>query len=128
MNYLFKILITSIAIVLTTYLLSSGVHIDGFTTAILVAIVISFLNIFVKPVLVILTIPVTIFSFGFFLLVINAFIILLTSKFITGFKVDGFWWAFLFSIILTFITSILDNLTKKRVRNEMTNRDSEFII
>jgi len=115
MNFLLKILVTSIAVVVSAFLLP-GVHIEGYTTAIVVAIVLSLLNYFVKPVLIILTIPATIFSFGFFLLVINAFIIILTSKFVGGFKVDGFWWAFIFSIILSLITSILDFFAKKEER------------
>jgi putative membrane protein len=112
MKFLLKILVSSIAVIFASYLLP-GVHIDGFTTAILVAIVLSFLNTFIKPVLIILTIPVTIFSLGLFLLVINALIIMLVAKFVTGFSVDGFWWALLFSIILSLITSVLDSLVKK---------------
>ena len=113
MKFLFKILVSSIAVVLAAYILK-GVTVDKFTTAILVAIVLSFLNSFIKPILVVLTIPVTLFTFGLFLLVINALMIIITSKFIDGFKVDGFWWALLFSIILSVITSALESFTKTR--------------
>ena len=117
MRFLVKILISSIAVFCTAFLIR-GVHIDGFITAILVAIILSFINTFIKPALIILTIPVTVFTFGFFLLVINALIILLVAKFVTGFKVDGFWWALVFSIILSFITSVLESLTKKRKKEQ----------
>jgi putative membrane protein len=78
-------------------------------SAILVALVLSFLNQIVKPILTILTIPITIFTLGFFLLVINAGIIILADKLVSDFKVDGFWYALLFSLILSLITSILNS-------------------
>jgi putative membrane protein len=73
------------------------------------------LNIFVKPLLIILTLPITIFTFGLFLFVINALIILLAAKFVNGFRVDGFWWALLFSLLLSILTSFL---YKKSTRTE----------
>ncbi len=106
MNILWKILIRTLAVILTSYLLP-GVHIDGFLTALWVAIVLAVLNSILKPILVILTIPITILTFGLFLLVINAIIILLAGNFISGFVVDGFWWAFIFSIILSFISYLM---------------------
>ncbi|HRG39542.1 MAG TPA: phage holin family protein, partial [Bacteroidia bacterium] len=64
-------------------------------------------------IMVVLTIPITIVSLGLFLIVINACIILLASKLVTGFHVDGFWWALLFSLILSMVTSILESLKQK---------------
>jgi putative membrane protein len=109
MKFLIKILVTSLAVLFSAYLLP-GISVDYYTTAILVALVIALLNTFLKPLLVLLTIPVTVLTLGLFLLVINAFIILLTSELINGFRVDGFWWAMLFSIILSVVTSILESL------------------
>ncbi len=109
MKFLLKILVTSLAVLFSSYLLP-GVVIASFTTAIIVAIVIALLNTFLKPLLILLTIPVTVLTLGLFLLVINAFIILLTSELVSGFSVDGFWWALLFSIILSVITSILESI------------------
>ncbi|MFU8842681.1 MAG: phage holin family protein [Bacteroidales bacterium] len=106
MNLLLRIIITSISAVIAAYILP-GVELAGFTTAILVALVLALLNAFLKPLLVILTIPITIFTFGLFLLVINAAIIMLASHFIRGFYVDGFWYALFFSIILSIISSLL---------------------
>jgi len=106
MNFLIKIMVSALAVILTSYLLP-GVHIQSFLSAILVAIVLAVLNSILKPILVILTIPITVVTFGLFLLVINAIIILIAGYFITGFVVDGFWWALLFSIILSFISYLM---------------------
>lgn len=119
MNYIFKIIVTSFAIVISSYLLSDGIHIDNYITAIFVAIVLSVLNIFLKPILILLTIPATIFSFGLFLLVINAFIIVIAANVVDGFRVDGFGWAFIFSIILSLITFLLelpDRIKSKKIQ------------
>jgi putative membrane protein len=86
------------------------VALNSYQSAILVAIVLAFLNAIVKPILTILTIPITIFSLGLFLLVINAFIIIFAEKLVDGFKVDGFWTALIFSFILSFSTGILNTL------------------
>ncbi|MGE0637727.1 MAG: phage holin family protein [Bacteroidia bacterium] len=110
-----KLLISGLAVFFTDWLLS-GIDVTNFTNALLIAIVLAFLNTFLKPVLVLLTIPFTIFTLGLFLLVINAGIILLASKLIDGFIVDGFWWALLFSVILSITTSILEGLTKTKVK------------
>jgi putative membrane protein len=88
-----------------------GVKVDEFTTAITVAIVLALLNFFVKPVLVLFTLPVTFFTLGLFLLVINAIIILLCDHFVDGFKVDTFWTAMLFSIILSLSQSLVFQFT-----------------
>ena len=112
MNFFLKILVSSLAILITAYLLP-GVKIDNYTTAIILAFVLAILNMFLKPILVIVTIPFTIFTFGLFLLVINAFLIILASHFVNGFTVNGFGWALLFSIILAIVTSLLESLNKK---------------
>jgi putative membrane protein len=109
MPFIPKLLITSVAILLAGYLLP-GIHVDSFWTALLVALVLSFLNLFLKPLMVILTIPFTILSFGLFLLVINALIIMIAGSWVKGFVVDGFWWALIFSIILSLISSLLEKL------------------
>lgn len=114
MNFIVRILISTLAVLATSYLLPERmVHVDGFTTAIIVAIVLAFLNSVVKPIFILLTIPVTLVSLGLFLLVINAVIILLADYFIDGFQVHGFWAALIFSIVLTIINSIF-NAIKKR--------------
>ncbi|MBS1638210.1 MAG: phage holin family protein [Bacteroidetes bacterium] len=112
MNFIIRLLISTAAVMLTALLLP-GVQIEGnsFFTALLVAIVLAFLNAVVKPVLTILSLPITFFTLGLFLLVINAIIILLADKLVDGFHVKGFWSALFFSIILAIINSILDNMS-----------------
>jgi putative membrane protein len=112
MNTLIKIIISAFAVIISSYLLH-GVKVDGFITAMIVAAVLSILNNLLKPILILLTIPITFFTFGLFLLVINAAIIMLTSHIVPGFKVDGFWWALGFSIILTIVTGVLESFNNK---------------
>lgn len=106
MNFIMRIIVTSIIAFGLSYILS-GVHVDSFWAAIIFAIVLAILNAIVKPILILLTLPITLFTFGLFLFVINAAIILLTAEFVKGFSVDGFWWALLFSLLLSIITSVL---------------------
>jgi putative membrane protein len=88
----------------------------------MVAIVLAFLNAIVKPILTLLTVPITIFTLGFFLLVINAIIIILAGKLVDGFHVAGFFPALLFSLILSLCTGILNMLFGV---NRKTNHDEE---
>lgn len=111
MKFLVKLLVSALVVLLTGYLLP-GVNVDGFGVAILVAVVLAILNTLVKPILVILTIPLTILTLGLFLLVINAVIILLAGSLIGGFSLDSFWWALLFSIIVSVIMSIYESSSK----------------
>lgn len=91
--------------------LMKGVIIDEFSTAIIVAIVLALLNFFVKPIIVLFTLPITIFTLGLFLLVINASIILLCGHFVDGFEVASFWTAMLFSVVLSLSQSLVFQLT-----------------
>lgn len=113
MNWLVKIIVSSLAVMVVSYLLP-GVHIEDYVAALWVAFALSILNGFLKPILIILTIPATILSLGLFLLVINAGIILIADYLLAGFVVDGFWWALLFSLLLSAVTSILELPTKKK--------------
>jgi putative membrane protein len=116
MNFIIKLIISTLAVLITSYLLP-GVEIvdNNFFTALIVAAVLAFLNSVVKPIMIIFTIPITFVTLGFFLLVINAFIILLAAKIVgvDAFRVDGFWWALLFSLILSIVTSIMESIGKK---------------
>ena len=112
MNFLIRLLVSALAAMLTAYLLP-GVKLDGFITALVLALVLAILNLLVKPVLIILTLPVTVVTLGLFLLVINAIIILFAANLVDGFKVDGFWWALLFSIVMTVINSIMHGIASK---------------
>jgi len=105
MKLLLRLLVTAGLVLLIANFLP-GVHVASFTTAIIVAIVLGLLNLFIKPILVILTLPVTVITLGLFLLVINAIIILLCTNIVGGFAVDTFWTALFFSIILSILQSI----------------------
>ena len=109
MNLLIKIIITA-ALVLLISNFMPGVHVESFTTALLVAIVLGLLNVFIKPIIVVFTFPVTILTLGLFLLVINAIIILLCDEIVGGFRVDTFWTALFFSIILSLSQSIMNGI------------------
>ena len=111
MQFIIRLAISTLAVFVCSYIIP-GVHVESIFTAIVVAVVLAFLNAVVKPIMVILTIPVTIFSFGIFLLVINAAIVLMADKLIDGFSVKSFWTALWFSIVMWLITMLLDNLNK----------------
>ncbi|MEG1024497.1 phage holin family protein [Flavobacterium plurextorum] len=113
MKLLLRLLVTAALVLLIANFLT-GVHVASFTTAIIVAVVLGLLNLFIKPILVILTLPVTVITLGLFLLVINAIIILLCTNIVGGFAVDSFWTALWFSVIL----SILQSITYKIVGDD----------
>jgi len=98
-------LASALIILIASYILP-GVHVTSFWTALIVALVLGVLNLLVKPLLVILTLPVTIITFGLFLIVINAFLVLLAGRIVPGFTVDGFWWALLFSVLISIINAL----------------------
>jgi putative membrane protein len=117
MKTVLRLLVYTGAVLLTAWLLP-GVAVEKFTTALMVAIAMAILNTFLRPLLIFLTIPVTLFTFGLFLLVINALIILLIAWFVPGFTVNGFWWALLFSVILSIISSIFGTSSTTIVRKD----------
>ncbi len=115
MNILMRIIVTSIVAFGLSYLLG-GIHLDDFWAAILLAIVLALLNAIVKPLLILITLPITFITLGLFLFVINAILILFADNLIDGFTVDGFWWALLFSLLLSIVTSMLYKEDKKNNR------------
>jgi putative membrane protein len=114
MNFILKLCLSTLAIMLTAFFLP-GVEItdNNIAVAFLTALVLAFFNAVLKPILVIFTLPATIFTFGLFLVVINAALILLADKLIDGFQVKSFWWAVVCSIVLSIITSVLEAFNKK---------------
>lgn len=111
MKLIVKILLTALAVVILSKILG-GISVDSYTTAIIVAVVLGLLNILVKPLLVIFTLPITFLTLGLFLLIINAIIIILADKLVTGFDVVNIWWALLFSLLLSLLQSILFSILK----------------
>ncbi len=112
-RFLLKILISSIAVYITSWLLP-GVHTGQFLIAVLVALALGVINTFLRPILIYLTIPLTVFTFGLFLIIINAAMVILVSRIVPGFQVDGFWWAVAFSVILSIITGLLELPVRKQ--------------
>jgi putative membrane protein len=109
MQFLGKILVTAVAAIMVSYLLP-GVSIDNSVTAIILAVVLALLNGFVKPILIVLTIPITILTLGLFLLIINIIIIKWASEIVPGFSVRNWWSALLFSLLLSVVTALIENL------------------
>ena len=113
MNLVLKLLLSALAVFTLAHFLP-GVTLSGdiYINAIIVALVLGVLNVLLKPVLVLLTLPITIVTLGLFLLIINALIILLADKLIDGFSVNSIWTAILFSILLSILESILQSFLK----------------
>jgi len=109
MGFIIKVLVTAVAVYFTAYILP-GVSINSAKTAVIVALVLALLNMFIKPILIILTIPITILTLGLFLLVINILIIKWTASLVSGFSVDGWLWALLFSLIVSVVSSVLQRI------------------
>lgn len=112
MKLIIQLLLTAVVVLVLAEILP-GIEVASFTTSLIVAVVLMLLNIIVKPILVFLTLPATLITFGLFLLVINAVIILLAGYLISGFGVTSFWWALLFGLLLSFAQSVLFSLTEK---------------
>jgi len=110
MKILIRLLITAILVMIIAYFMK-GVVVDKFTTAVTVAVVLGLLNFFVKPILVLFTLPITFITLGLFMLVINAIIILLCDHYVDGFDINSFWTAMLFSVILSLSQSLVYQIT-----------------
>ncbi|CAN5709037.1 phage holin family protein [soil metagenome] len=116
-KFLGKLLVTACAAIIAAYFIS-GVSINNSVTAIILALVLALLNSFVKPILVILTIPLTIITLGLFLLVINILIIKWAADIVPGFDVDSWWSALLFSLLLSLATALIESLLGSGRREE----------
>jgi putative membrane protein len=117
MNTIVRFLLNGLAVLAAAYLLD-GVDVDGYGAALIVALIIAIANVIVKPILIVLTIPITILTLGLFLLAINAIIVLMVDYLIDDFYVKNFWWALLFSLIMSIFNSLSDDLTKDKNRSE----------
>lgn len=112
MNFLIKLVLTTLSVLIASYILP-GAHVDSFFTAFIVAIFLALFSATLRPVLTILTIPITILTMGLFLLVINALMIMLADYIVDGFSVDGFWWAVIFGIIVALVNSFFEAISRK---------------
>ena len=90
--------------------LFSGVRVDDIGSALLAAAILGILNALVRPLLILLTLPLTLVTLGFFVLVINALLFMFVGSIVPGFHVDSFWWAFIASIVVSLISWIVSNM------------------
>ena len=111
MNFLSRIILSSVGVMLSAHLLE-GVYVKGFWSAALFSLLLSILNYTIKPLLIIFTIPLTVLTLGLFLLIINTFIIWIAAGLVGGLIIEGFVWAFLFSLLLSVINTLLFYITK----------------
>ena len=111
MSFILRLLIATASVIITGWLLP-GVEVANLLSALLAALVIALLNAFIRPLLVFLTIPITIVTLGIFLLVINALMIELADWIVPGFEVANFWWALLFSLILALVNALFAGIAR----------------
>lgn len=104
-------LVSALAVLIAAYVLP-GVHVESFFVALVAAVVLGIINMFLKPVLILLTLPINIVSLGLFTFVINALLVQLASNLVPGFQVDGFLWALAFSVVLSIVHSFLYNFSR----------------
>ncbi|MDF1546867.1 MAG: phage holin family protein [Bacteroidales bacterium] len=112
MRLLIKLIIGAFAVILGAYLIP-GIEVSGFLNALIVAVILALINAIIRPILVFFTIPITIITFGLFLLVINAAMVKLAGILIPGFVVNGFWAALLLSFLLSFINWLLTDKSNR---------------
>ena len=109
MNFIIRLLITgAVAYGLGHFL--GGIHFSDFKAALIFALVLGLVNAIIKPIVKILSLPITIVTLGLFLLVINALMILITDYFLNSVQVDGFWWALVFGLLLSAVSSLLSSM------------------
>jgi|SRR5688572_551047 putative membrane protein len=113
MQFFARLITTTLAVLIVSYILP-GIKVENVITAILFSVVLALLNTVLKPVIVLFTLPLTVITLGLFLIIINGLMILLAAEIVPGFHVDGFWWAVLFSIILSLVVSLLNSLGKSQ--------------
>lgn len=112
MRFIIRLLVSAAIAYGLSMILDPHIHIDSYSTALIFVLVLGILNAIVKPILVILTLPITILTLGIFLLVINVLMILLAGKFVSGIHIGGFFWAFIFGVLLSFLSSTIASLDK----------------
>ncbi|MBP7528489.1 MAG: phage holin family protein [Syntrophorhabdaceae bacterium] len=113
MRLLLKWLIMAASIIIAAYFIP-GVRVGSFLSALWVALFLGIVNILIRPILILITLPINILTLGLFTFVINAALILLASSVIKGFEVAGFWWALLYSIVLSVVNSLLNLVLPKK--------------
>ncbi len=114
MKFIVRLLVTAAVSYGLSMMLKPHIVIDSYGTALIFVLVLGFLNAIIRPILIILTLPITIVTLGIFLLVINVLMVILAGKFVDGIHIDGFLWAFIFGILLSFLSSTLTSFLRDR--------------
>ncbi len=113
MNFIIRLLISALVAFGLSKILEPHVRIDTFATAIIFVMALGLLNAIVKPILVILTLPITIVTLGIFLIILNVLMVVLAGKWVNGIYIEGFWWALVFGLLLSVISSAISGIGKK---------------
>ncbi|MDA1334846.1 MAG: phage holin family protein [bacterium] len=117
MKLFIHLLVSTLAVVIAEYLIP-GVTIDSYFVALIVAVVLGILNAVLRPLLILLTLPINIFTLGLFTFVINAFLVMLAASVVPGFEVSSFWIALIFSVVLLVINGFMNAIAKKERNKE----------
>lgn len=112
MRFILKLILMGLAVYGISYLLSA-IRVEDFGAAVLFVLVLILLNIFVRPILILLTIPVTIITLGLFLIVVNAIIIWIADGLMDSIMVKNFWWTIIFSILISIANALIDSLLSR---------------
>ncbi len=106
-----KLLVNTVSIFTASYLLA-GVHVDSLSTALVITTLLAILNVTIKPFLILITFPITLLSLGLFLIVINVIVFRIASGLVSGFYIDGFLWALMFSVVVSVVNGILFKMSE----------------
>lgn len=114
MKFIIRLLVTAAVAYGLSMMLKPHIVIDSYGTSLIFVLVLGILNAIIRPLLIILTLPITVVTLGIFLLVINVLMVILAGKFVSGIHIDGFLWAFIFGILLSFLSSTLTSLLRDK--------------
>lgn len=106
MKIIINLALGALAVLISAFVLP-GVHVDGFFTALVAAVILSVVNTFIKPLVLFLTLPINVLTLGLFSLVINALMVLIVAAVVPGFQVDGLLWALVFSVVLSLVSGVI---------------------
>lgn len=111
MKLIVELIIRAFVLLVTAYLVP-GFHIQSYTSALIIAIVLGILNAFLKPILILLTLPFTILTLGLFTFVVNAILLIIASNIVKGFTIESFWTAIVASVVITIVGSLINIFLK----------------
>ncbi len=118
MKFLLRLLILAVTVFLVSYLFPSLIEVDNFLTALIVALVLAVINAFIRPIVLILTLPFNILTLGLFTFVVNALMLVLASEIVPNFTVHSFWGAFLASILISVVNAFISSGVAEEEKDE----------